>query len=119
MNTFETNQMLAIVEVIKTLSNVVCKRSVVFTKALVVGVPGNLGSLMISQQEDKERNNYTFFMHYFPDHEPKKVADGQVCFSFAKSKTIQSSGDLLKFLEKVSKNVFPFSDKFLLEEFDN
>ena len=120
MNTFETNQMLCIIETIKSLDHVVCKRSATFTKALVMGVPGKPGSLMISQQEVKEnKGQFTFLLHYFHDYEPKKVADGQVCFSFSKSKTVPDWIGLIEFIEKMRENFFPFTEEFLVKEFNN
>ncbi len=120
MNTFETNQMLCIIEAIKSLDHVVCKRSAVFTKALVMGIPEKPGALMVSQQEVKEhKGEFTFLVHYFPHHDPKKVADGQVCFSFAKSKTIPDWIKLIEFIEKMRENFFPFTEEFLYKEFNN
>lgn len=120
MNTFETNQLLAILEAIKSLDSLVCKRSAVFTKALVMGVPEKPGALMISQQELKEKKGeFTFLLHYFPGHDPKKVADGQVCFSFSKSKTIPDWIGLIKFIEKMKEEFFPFTEEFLYKEFNN
>lgn len=120
MNTFNTFQMEAITAAISSFTKAVCKRSAVFKKAVVIGVPNSPGCLMVSQQEEEDNNGFfPFLVSYFPAHEPKKVADDEVAFIHAYSEMFYKWDELISFIRLMCENDFASSayDTFLLEKF--
>lgn len=77
INTFNTTQLNAITMLLEG-TEALAKRSLVFTKAIVIGRPNKPGCLLVSQSDEEDQDGkYPFLVSYFKDHDPKSVADGQ------------------------------------------
>ena len=71
-------------------------RSRTFTKAVVVGRPEMPGCVMVSKTESG------FLASFFPDHDPKSVADGMVDFYHSYTEEFSSFFTFLIFVKKVT-----------------
>lgn len=75
-------------------------RSRTFTKAVVVGRPGTPGCVMVSKTESG------FLASFFPNHDPKSVADGLVDFYHSYDEDFPSFFSFLLFIKKVTNHEY-------------
>lgn len=78
-------------------------RSRTFTKAVVVGRPGLPGCVMVSEISDTKSG---FLASFFPDHDPKSVADGMVDFYHSYTEEFSSFFTFLLFVKKVTSYLY-------------
>ena len=85
---------------------IVAKRSRVYTKAVVVGRPGEPGAIMVSLVDDLRDGRTGWLVTLFSEAAPEDVANGRVGFEAGISEEIWYWGDMLLQLEKSVREGF-------------
>lgn len=106
MNTFNTTQLNAIIMLLEG-TEALAKRSLVFTKAIVIGRPDKPGCLLMSQAEEEDQDGkYPFLVSYFKDYDPKSVANGQCSLIESYTDKFYTWNDLVDFIVNMAKASF-------------
>ena len=112
MNTFNTTHLNAITMILEG-TEALAKRSKVFTKAIVIGVPNKPGCLIVSQSDEEDQDGkYPFLVSYFKDYDPKSVASCEAYFTESYTDRFYSWNGLVDFIVSMAKG--DFSEKTYL-----
>lgn len=106
MNTFNTIHLNAITKLLEG-TEAQAKRSVAFTKAIVIGRPDKPGCLLVSQPEEEDQDGkFPFLVSYFKDWDPKSVADAQCRLLESYTDRFYTWNDLVNFIVSMAKANF-------------